>query len=123
MTTEKDLQTVIDLTVEHFKEWFPVRPTLYLKELKRNGRANWKTSKISVPLWAVKIGEHYAMYYALHELTHYYNGFLSGHGPLFQSIEDKLLSLWSMSIERAKAYPKRLYANGEEKPTLKKHSA
>jgi hypothetical protein len=121
--TEKDLQSIIDLTIDRFKTWFPIHPSLQIKDLKRGGRANWKTSCISIPLWALKYGEHYVTYYTLHELTHYYNGHLGGHGPLFKSIEDKLLGLWGLSIKRAKAYPKSLYANGQEQPTPKNPKA
>ena len=117
--TEADLQSAIDLTIERLPEFFPIRPILNYKDIQRNGRANWKTNSITVPKWAGKIGESYALYYSLHELTHYVNGKLSGHGEFFKRMEDKILSLWGLSIKRAKCYPKELYANGQSQPVLK----
>ena len=119
--TQEDLQSIIDLTIERMREFFPIRPTLHYKEISRNGRANWKTNSITVPCWAGRIGESYVIYYTLHELTHYVNGHLGGHGEFFKRMEDKILAIWGLSIKRAKCYPKELYANGQSQPTLKKN--
>src|SRR5689334_18020766 len=97
-----DLQAIIDTTVENLRSDFPIRPRVELRTLKRGGRANWTSQTISIPEWATKFGETYLIYYVLHELTHYYNGRLGGHGPKFREIENKLLSLWGITIRRAK---------------------
>lgn len=117
--TELDMQSVLDVTREKFISEFPVRPIIKLKNVRRNGRANWKSNSITIPAWVAKYGENYSIYYILHELTHYYKGSLGGHGPLFKEIENKLLSVWGISIIRAKAYPKTLFANGQEQPSPK----
>ena len=115
MTTQSDLQAAIDLTIELRPAWFPNRPKVICKTVGR-GRANWKTNSITIPQWSIETGDSYALYYAIHELAHYFGGRLGGHSAMFQKIEDELLSIWGLSIKRAKAYPKALFANGQPQP-------
>jgi hypothetical protein len=113
-----DLQAMVDSTTDCLKELFPIVPQVIITDTMR-GHALWKSKRISIPAWAFKYGDTYVMYYTLHELTHYVNGKLSGHGELFKKMEDKILLMWNITIERAKAYPKRIYFNGQPKPCPK----
>ena len=69
------------------------------------GMARPRRGYFTVPTWAWKYGEHYVMYYTIHELTHFSNGGMR-HGDVFKQIEDTLLALFDLEIERKKVYPK-----------------
>lgn len=78
------------------------------------GRANLTHTQFTVPKHALeKFGETYLYYYVIHEFTHCYanNG---THDGQFKRTERKLLALFGITIDYAKAYPRALYANGEK---------
>lgn len=116
--TIEDLQSIVELTASQHKEIFPIVPQVIMKDTRR-GHALWKSGRISIPKWAWQYGEAYLMYYTIHELTHYVNGKLGGHGPFFKQMEDVLLKVWDISIKRAKCYPKAVYHKGKEVPSPK----
>ena len=103
----KDMQSVTDLTAEFLGINKPIR--IKVKDIS-GGRANTRTRCISVPKWAMN-NEHYAIYYAVHEVCHYR---VSGHGIAFKLIEKNALSQWNIEIEYSRAYPKSLSCNGQK---------
>ena len=101
----KDYQAIVDLTSEALGiSSIPIR----IKNVG-GGRAN--KNYITLPKWLDKYDEQYQIYYTVHETCHY--GFGRNHFSLFKMGEDKALALWGIKIERKKAYPKALYANGQ----------
>jgi len=102
----EDYQTIVDLTSEALGILsIPVR----IKNV-RAGRAN--KNYITLPKWLDHYDEQYQIYYAVHETCHY-GYYPKGHNLSFKTSEDKALALWDIKIERHKAYPKALYANGK----------
>lgn len=81
------------------------------------GRANIDNGKFSIPLHAFTKGETYLHYYVIHEFTHCLGCW--NHGSDFKRVEGQLLKLFGIEIEYKKAYPKKLYANGELSYTSK----
>lgn len=77
------------------------------------GRANREHTHFSIPEHALKNGEIYLFYYVIHEFTHCYANNPS-HDSQFKRAERKLLKLFDIEIDYAKAYPKALYANGQK---------
>ena len=106
----KDYQTIADLTSEALK--IPCIQVRIKNVL--GGRAN--KNYITLPKWLEKYDEEYQTYYVVHEVCHYLRHTIKGmrgHNAIFQKYEDEALELWGIKIERAKAYPKALYANGK----------
>ena len=92
----------------------------------RQGRASWITNQFSVPRWALGKGREYAIYYTIHEFAHivhhlkyWTSDFSGGHGKTFKRIENRLLKLFDLKIDRAKTFPKAIYAGGEKVYTKK----
>ncbi len=77
------------------------------------GRANIKLNHFTVPIFAFNKGAEFSQYYVIHEYTHimgkHYN-----HDSAFKRLEQILLSLFDLTLDYAKAYPKAIYANGQK---------
>jgi len=101
---QSDLQAIADLTAETLNVKIP--PVL-VKNVQR-GRAN--SRYITIPVNVLLHHEVYCIYYIVHEVCHYLQ---KGHGPLFQKLEEKALSLWGITIERKRVYPKSLSIDGQ----------
>lgn len=76
------------------------------------GRGYFIEKEIQLPSWLETSDPGYRLYYVLHELSHCLLGYK--HDKTFKKIEDVILDLWSISIERKKVYPKRLFWHGKE---------
>jgi predicted metal-dependent hydrolase len=61
----------------------------------------------------MNISEEYAIYYIVHEVCHFKHTNERGHGKEFKSTERKALDSWGIEIEYSRAYPKKLYHNGQ----------
>ena len=105
--TEADLQAVVDLVLEREKSKRKIK--VKIKPIAR-GCADHLKNEIIIPVVALTIGEDYAIYYVIHELSHF---FASGHKADFKAIENRLLTHWELSIRRMKAYPRTLYSKGD----------
>lgn len=114
--TRDDLQAIADLTAEGLG--LDVRPHIKYLHVKGGGRASSKTCRITIPRWTAKYGKAYLTYYVVHEVCHFHPG-ATEHGIIFKMIEDRALAFWDIKIERAKAYPKKLYENGQRRKCLK----
>lgn len=116
--TLQDYQTVSELTAEHFGVFKKVE--IKVKDIRGGGRAHIyysDKSYITLPKWLERYDDNYAIYYSVHEICHiiaFVKGRNDNHGEMFKEIEDEALALWGLKIERAKAYPKELYANGQQ---------
>lgn len=76
------------------------------------GRARYGTRKITIPCAVLERVKEYAIYYVIHELTHFvavdnFNNY--GHTPLFRKIESTILKSYGIIPNYSKAYPKALY--------------
>lgn len=83
---------------------------IQFKHVQR-GSARYNTRKITIPLFAIDKTRAYAIYYVIHELTHFIvadKRFGWGHGKIFQEIEKTILEKYNMRPVYAKAYPKYL---------------
>lgn len=111
---KKDYQAVIDLTREELGIKYPIE--VKIKDVY-GGRAN--KNYITLPKWLDKYSQWYQIYYAIHETCHYLpegsieGKKLRGHTELFKKDEDRILKLWGIDIERTKAYPKKLFVDGQ----------
>ena len=105
----KHLQAVCDLTREYLNLKQPL--IIEVKDVHR-GRARTKTGKITIPLWACEKDEGYAIYYAVHETVHFHKD-TWGHCALFKRLEQGICKEFGVTFTYRKAYPKRLYYNGE----------
>lgn len=121
--TLQDYLPIVMRVLGHFE----VRPDsldLRIKDVKYGGRTGWRTRGrqtlfyITLPKWLENHDESYAIYYCIHEACHVVDhlkyGYNGPHSEMFKEIEDEALALWGLKIERAKAYPKELYANGQQ---------
>ena len=77
-------------------------------------RKGWSSEKgnISIPLWSLKEGKDWALYYVIHEIIHQiiwrdYHTFK--HTKEFKDLEVSLLARYNIVPKYAKAYPKALY--------------
>ena len=116
-TTREDLQAIADLVKEHFG--YARRVATVGRITTRQGHAHYNTGHISVPQWAIDKGEAYAIYYVIHEVCHLVNYWKNGpeaesHGYAFKHFEGRALELFDITIDYARAYPKRLYLNGQK---------
>jgi len=102
------MQEVADVT-RRFYEIEPIE--IQLKNV-RAGRARYRTFKITIPTWIQKKPLEYQIAYVVHEVAHF-KAINHGHGYIFKKWEDIGLKQWGISIDRAKAYAKRVYANGD----------
>ena len=76
------------------------------------GMARFRQQYFSLPDYLFSgYPEQYIIYYTIHEYTHCL--LMTGaHNPFFKNKESELLKEFGIEIEYARAYPKRLYANG-----------
>lgn len=92
-----------------FIKEFELSCKIHFKNIRR-GRAT-PLGYVSIPLWALTLGEVYFIYYILHELCHqieYKKYGVSSHDNNFKNIEKALLNRFNIKIEYKKVYPKRL---------------
>jgi hypothetical protein len=85
------------------------------------GRAKTRIKHFTIPIHALKSCETYLLYYVIHEFTHCITNKM--HDTKFKFTESALCSQFGISIDYARAYPKRLYYNGQtvyEKKGLRK---
>ena len=112
--TEKmgERMEVAKITLELLNEKHKSNVTLKLSHGRR-GRARLSKQYFSLPIWALTncYPEQYIIYYTIHEYTHCL--LMMGHNETFKNKESELLKEFGIEIEYARAYPKRLYANGE----------
>lgn len=106
--TEADLQAVADLVTERDR----ASPVAVSLRNTRNGKAYHEFRLVTVPMWALKYGDDYTIYYVIHEVAHIVYG-KGGHGEGYKAVEDRLLSYWELSIKRARAYPRTVYSRGQ----------
>lgn len=85
--------------------------TIQVKNIQR-GHARIRTRSASIPKWSYSSHnlEHFT-YYVIHEVTHFITGYY--HDNEFKKVEIYELSLWNLTIEYNRAYPHKLYANGQ----------
>jgi len=106
---EKEIQELADYICQ--REGIE-KVTIHLKDLRRCGRAHFRTNSISIPIWTLKHSVEYTWAYTIHEVCHFitypkYN--YNGHGDIFRSQEQKWLKEFGLYPERyAKAYFKEL---------------
>jgi len=77
----------------------------------RRGRARIDSRKITIPIWTLQRTKSYAIYYVIHELSHFivsdkFGAF--GHGGIFKKIEIMILKKYNIIPIYKKAYPKTL---------------
>lgn len=70
------------------------------------GRARPLTRKITIPMWTVENTRAYAIYYVIHELTHFIVNM--GHGEAFKNKEREILEKYNMKPIYKKVYVKYL---------------
>jgi hypothetical protein len=103
----RDATAMLELLNEHEKTH--VRMSF---SKARAGRANLEKKQFTIPLTAqAHFGLDYMMYYVIHEFTHclgYHN-----HRTSFKHKEQQLCELFGYKLEYKKAYPRRIYANGQ----------
>lgn len=110
-TNIADIQTVADLTADFLKIQSPVVRVVKIQR----GYADPAKNLITIPEWVFERGESYAIYYVAHEISHLSvptKAWASegSHGKTFKLVEDSALKAWGLSIRRAKAYPKEIFA-------------
>lgn len=122
MQNPKDLESAIELTKDKFGGLSKI-VSIRWKNVKR-GFARYDGNKITLPLWILGKNEGYALYYVLHEISHLitcwqYGPTIATHGREFKEVEKQVMDCWDIQIEYARAYPKRVFVNGQkcyEKP-------
>jgi hypothetical protein len=99
-------------------DYFGIEPIKVYVRNTFSGRARIGTRKITIPVWAKSEGLNYLRYYVVHEVAHFATWDFEGtckHDADFKVYEQCALEdLWNITIEYAKAYPKRMYANGRK---------
>jgi len=85
--------------------------TIKFKNVRR-GSARNRTRKITIPIWAIQKSRAFAIYYTIHEVSHFIvNDKLGGavsHGKLFKQVETNILEKYYIKPVYKKAYPKYL---------------
>ena len=122
---KEDIQAIIEIVWEELKtnEWscfyeakIEFIPQIVFRDVNR-GRNYWTrvtgcSYKIVLPTFLLEDDrdERYVIWYVTHELCHciYHD-----HGSFFKKLEASIMEKWGVEIEYARAYPKRLYADGE----------
>jgi len=99
----EDIQYIADLTAKFIN--LPIRPKAKIHHEVR-GYAHINKKHFFIPYSALKRGNHYIIYYIVHEVCHFHNGG-THHGAAFRKIEDKALLYWGLKIEREGVYPKK----------------
>lgn len=108
---QKSYQKIVNSTLrwldlQHIKVGVTIRSDI------DRGRGYYDTKEVQLPAWLEECDPHYRIYYVVHELTHCLLGYR--HDKPFKRVEDVLLGLWDIAIERKKVYPKRLFHDGKE---------
>jgi hypothetical protein len=75
------------------------------------GYAKPKMGRATVPAWALKIHDGYAVYYTLHKLVHFK---VWKHGTVFRAVEQKLCGQFQILLEYRRVYPNAVIYNGEK---------
>ena len=103
----QDAIALLDLLNEHCNTGITMHFTRAM-----GGRANLQYTHFTIPQFAFARREAYLFYYVIHEFTHCLG--YDEHDNAFKQKERTLLSLFGISIDYIRAYPKALYANGEK---------
>ena len=103
---EEDLQTIANLTTEFLKI---DRVEIDIRDI-RNGYFKKYYNFAIIPRWIFSKVDTYIAYYVIHEICHQFG---YRHNAYFKEMERKALGYWGIEIEYMRAYPKRLYENGE----------
>ena len=115
-----DLQACADATAEYLRKITthpkvvrvpPVRITTAQQGFARS-------TYLTVPSWALARTEDYAIYYVVHEVTHYFAG--PGHGLAFKHLEQNALAQWDLFPVYNRVYPK-LLKNGAGDVLYRRH--
>jgi len=105
---------VAKITLELLNEKHKSNVVLKRISHSTRGMARFRQQYFSLPdyLFSGNYPEQYIIYYTIHEYTHCLL-MMGTHNPFFKSKESSDLKEFGIEIEYARAYPKRLYANGE----------
>ena len=115
--TELECQKIFDYIVkrEHL-----TRQKLQLKiKGVQSGYASYLTGLMIVPQWALR-NQYEGTAYIIHELAHFVTkkkrkgDWDEAHGTAFKRTENRLLKLFSLKIDRKRAYSKAIYYNGSK---------
>jgi predicted metal-dependent hydrolase len=111
---EGDLQEVAAKACEHLGI-----PTvrIVVKGGALRGRAKIKKNIATVPAWALKLHPGYAVYYTLHELSHFK---VWRHGPAFQEVEQELCGQFEILLKYRRVFPDAINWKGEHISCTKK---
>ena len=108
--TEDAYQTIVNHTIRWVEYTQKVKVTV--NNLLKAGRGYFLEKRIEMPKWIERYDINYRIYYVIHELTHCIVGI--EHDDDFKKVEDILLSLWDIRIERKSIYPRKLFCNNKE---------
>jgi len=85
--------------------------TIQFKKVRRGSARKWNR-KITIPIWSIQKSRAFAIYYIIHEISHFIvNDKLGGavsHGKLFKQVETNILEKYYIKPVYKKAYPKYL---------------
>ena len=110
----KDAYALLDLLNEH-------EHTRITMTFSRAYAGHARDRHFIMPIHVFDKGETYLFYYVIHEFTHCLG--YARHDSDFKRSERRLLNLFDIDIDYARAYPRALYANGEkvyQKKTVKR---
>ena len=81
------------------------------------GKCSFRSNKITVPMWAIKSGKAWALYYMLHEFAHILTPY-HYHDETYRAAEDRLLDEYGITIKRLEKspYPNSVFAYGKAWP-------
>ena len=89
---------------------------LVVKEGIHRGHAYYGSGLLTVPKWATN-NQFEGTTYVIHEFSHFVNFYkgtdMDTHGKSFKRIENRLLKLFGLRIDRYRAYEKKIYYNEE----------
>lgn len=74
-------------------------------------RGKYRKGNIIIPLWCIKYGKHFAIYYVIHEVSHAIDNnreLRKAHSKEFKKIEKDLLLRFNIIPIYARAYAKKL---------------
>jgi len=107
--TEQECQTLFAWLIrrEHL-----TRKGIHLKvKAIRQGHAHY-SGLLTIPEWALK-DQYEGTAYTIHEVAHFVNRYRGDpyemHGKAFKRVENRLLKLFGLSIDRKRAYAKATY--------------
>lgn len=100
-----DLRRTTSKAYRHGNDPWPVVD----RERERQGRARYRTGKITMAGHAREKGRAYILWYLVHETVHFHTS-TRGHCTTFKKIETRALrDLFGIGIEYTKAYAEKLY--------------